>query len=94
MAQRSKTWRFLVGQDQSLNPIIFNGSEDVTLSSQLAYRELIHGKSRFWRKLVDYIFLKLTKEVDHCYNSLVDEADEFGDEEAKIREELKKLGIG
>jgi hypothetical protein len=70
-------YRFLVGIDQALNPMIFGGSENVTLSSQCAYNELCKGKHIRTRKVIDFIFLKLFSEKNHCYESLIDEVGEF-----------------
>jgi hypothetical protein len=79
MKLTSRLYRFIVGLDQACNPLIYGGSEDVTLSAQSAYNELILGKSKFWRKAIDKIFLVLCGEKNHCYESLLAELDEFPD---------------
>lgn len=85
-------YRFIVGIDQALNPIIYGGSEDVTLSAQTAYRELILHKSGWLRKAIDWVFNKLGHS-QHCYRSLYVELDEFPGERELLKKLLADLGV-
>lgn len=84
-------FRFLIGLDQALNPLILGGSEDVTLSAQLAYFELMHGSHVRARKFLDFI----TRPFHdlHCYRSLAGEIDEFPNEREQLIEMLRERGV-
>lgn len=88
----TKLARFVIGLDQALNPLIFGGSEDVTLSAQSAYRELVLNKSGKWRKLIDWIFRRFGQE-HHCYKSLRVEIDEFAGDRELILKLLAEHGV-
>lgn len=74
---KNRFFRFIVGLDQALNPLVYGGSEDVTLSAQSAYNELILHKDSRKRKFIDWIFLNIFGDDNHCYESLLNEIDEF-----------------
>ena len=88
---KSRIFRFIVGLDQALNPLVYGGSEDVTLSAQSAYNELVLHKDHRKRKFIDWLFRKMG-QVDHCYHSLISEIDEFQDADL-IRVILAEKGI-
>lgn len=89
---RNPLVRFIVGLDQALNPLVFGGSEDVTMSAQAAYRELVLRKGGKWRKLIDWIFRRFGQN-DHCYRSLLVEIDEFPTESELILKLLAEHGV-
>lgn len=91
MDRNSRWFRFIVGLDQAFNPLVYGGSEDITISAQTAYRELMLGKSRRTRRVIDWIFARLG-DHNHCYANLLGEIDEFEDRDA-IRAALAKKGI-
>lgn len=86
-------FRFIVGLDQALNPIIYGGSEDVTLSAQTAYRELVLHKSGRVRKIIDWVFSKLFDHPQHCYHSLYVELEEFPEERELLEKMLADHGV-
>lgn len=86
-------FRFIVGLDQALNPIIFRGSEDVTLSAQCAYRELVHHKGNRFRRFIDWLFLTAFDQDQHCFRSLYGEIDEFPHERELILGILAEHGV-
>lgn len=78
------SWRILLWLDQGLNvwgAPIFNrmyktdkfGDEDEVVSSVLGKMQKAGQNTRF-RELVDWTFLKITGQKDHCLNNI--EADE------------------
>lgn len=85
--------RMIVGLDQAMNPIVFGGSENVTISSQSAYRELVLKKSRFPRRAIDWIFRTFFGQTHHCYKSLLIEANEFPLETGNILLLLAEQGV-
>lgn len=89
----SPLFRFIVGLDQAFNPLVYGGSEDVTISSQSAYNELMLGKNRRARQIIDWVFRNFFHQHMHCYYSLLDEADEFHGETAVILAKLLELGV-
>ncbi len=86
-------FRFIVGLDQAMNPLVYGGSEDVTLSAQTAYHELLYGKNKFTRKFIDWIFRTFFGEHQHCYNSLLLELDEFPKEAHVLSSLLRDKGL-
>lgn len=74
--RESRLFRLIVGLDQAFNPLVYGGSEDVTISAQTAYNEIMFGRNIRTRKVLDWIFAKLG-EHDHCMRSLLWEIDEF-----------------
>jgi hypothetical protein len=92
MNTTSHLFRFLVGIDQAFNPLIYGGSENVTISSQSAYNELILHKSHRKRVAIDWLFAKLFDQPDHCYHSLLTELNEF-DNADLIRSMLAEKGL-
>jgi hypothetical protein len=92
ISTKSRFFRFLVGLDQALNPLIYGGSEDVTLSAQAAYREITMGKSIRTRKTLDWLFAKLG-DHQHCYWSLFVELHNFPCERFLLKKKLAELGI-
>ena len=94
MNTSSSFFRFIVGLDQALNPLVYGGSEDVTISAQTAYCELVLGKKKTIRKIIDWIFRRFG-ENDHCYWSLYVEIDEFPkDIQISILKSLAEKGVG
>ena len=87
---KSRIFRFIVGLDQSFNPLVFNGSEDVTISSQTAYNELILGKNRRMRATIDFVFKHVFGQHHHCYRSLLWEIDEFPNQDIILAALLAK----
>jgi hypothetical protein len=85
--------RMIVGLDQALNPIVYGGSENVTISSQSAYRELVQKKSAFPRRAIDWVFRTFFGQKHHCYKSLLVEVHEFFGEEPLIYSLLAEQGI-
>lgn len=88
-----RLFRFIVGLDQALNPIIYNGSEDVTLSAQTAYNEIMLGRNLKTRKVLDWVFRTFFNDHQHCYRSLLAEIDEFSDDRDVLLTELGKLNV-
>ncbi len=94
MNTSSPFFRFIVGLDQALNPIVYGGSEDVTISAQTAYCELVLGKKKRIRKIIDWVFKKFGEDK-HCYWSLYVEIDEFPkDIQLSILRILETHGVG
>lgn len=88
----SRLFRFIVGIDQAFNPLVYGGSEDVTISAQSAYNELILHKDMRKRKAIDWLFRTVFKQEFHCYKSLLDEIDEFENADL-IRIMLSEKGL-
>lgn len=91
--RQSALFRFIVGIDQAFNPLVYGGSEDVTISAQTAYNEILFERNIRRRKTIDWLFLKLFGEVEHCMMSLVAEIDEFPMEREALLAGLRKRGI-
>lgn len=89
---KSRIFRFIVGLDQAFNPLVYGGSEDVTISSQTAYNELLLHKDHKKRVMIDWIFRKFFGEPQHCYYSLFSEMHCF-ENAALIQAVLADLGI-
>lgn len=77
------SWRILLWLDQGLNvwgSPIFNriyktdkfGDEDEVISSVLGKMQKAGRDTRF-RKVVDFAFLKITGQKDHCLNNIEDD---------------------
>lgn len=88
-----RLFRVIVGLDQALNPIFYGGSEDVTLSAQTAYNELILQKNRKTRIVIDWVFGTLFGGKQHCYRSLRGEVDEFPEHREIILTKLSEVGV-
>lgn len=88
-----RLFRFIVGLDQAFNPIIYGGSEDVTVSAQTAYNELILQKNRRTRKALDWVFGNVFGDKQHCYRSLRNEVDEFPEQRELILLKLSEVGV-
>lgn len=88
----TRLFRFMVGLDQALDPVVFGGSENVTISAELAYRELMLNKGNKLRRLVDWASYLYNHRRMHCYRSLLRESYEFPDSEP-IRAKLKSIGV-
>jgi len=65
--KRSRFKRFLLVLDQMLNVLLWNGSQDETVSSHL-YRRIESGKATWFDKLLCQFLRKL--ESNHCFKSL------------------------
>lgn len=93
MKTNTRFFRFIVGIDQAFNPIVYGGSEDVTISAQSGYNELLLNKNRWKRKAIDWLFLTFFNDEQHCYRSLLAEIDEFPKEADLIRKILAEKGL-
>jgi len=65
--KRSRLMRFLLVLDQMFNVLIWNGSQDETISSHI-YRRIEAGKANRLEKAVCWMLRRL--EHSHCYKSL------------------------
>lgn len=90
--RQSALFRFIVGLDQAFNPLVYGGSEDVTISAQTAYNEIMYGRNLRARKFLDWVFAKLGEE-NHCMGSLLAELDEFPLERDVLKAALAERGI-
>lgn len=66
VTKRSKLNRFLLTLDQMFNVILWNGSQDETISSHI-HRRIESGKANWFDKKMCCLFKKL--EDNHCYES-------------------------
>lgn len=64
--KRSRTMRLLLAIDQFFNVLIWNGSQDETISSHM-YRRIEKGKALWIEKITCNLLQKL--ETSHCYKS-------------------------
>lgn len=67
----NRAWNLAVAQDQLGNTSV-GGHEDETFSSR-CFREQDKKKYEVMRIILDWVFLKATGEVDHCYNAFLHE---------------------
>lgn len=67
MKKRSRVKRLLLVIDQLLNVLLWNGSQDETVSSHL-YRRIESGKATWFDKQLCQFLKKL--ESKHCFKSL------------------------
>ena len=67
VAKRSRGFRFLLVLDQMLNVLLWNGSQDETISSHIARRQLA-GTSTWFDDKVCCGLSKL--EYNHCNKSI------------------------
>ena len=88
----TRLYRFIVGLDQAFNPLVFGGSEDVTLSAQAGYNEVMFNRSKILRRLIDGLF-RLFGQKNHCFENLLWEIEEFPVERAEIEARLKIRGL-
>ena len=65
--KRSRWFRFLLALDQMLNVIVWNGSQDETVSSHIG-RRIREGKATWFDKKLCCLLKKL--EHNHCNKSL------------------------
>jgi hypothetical protein len=65
--KRSRFKRFLLVFDQMLNVLLWNGSQDETVSSHI-YRKIEDGKATRFDKYLCHLLRKLEKS--HCQKSL------------------------
>lgn len=65
--KRSRLLRFLLVVDQMLNVLLWNGSQDETVSSHIG-RRITKGKANKFEKLLCCFLRKL--EFEHCKKSL------------------------
>lgn len=65
--KRSRWMRFLLALDQLFNVVIWNGSQDETISSHIHRRQVV-GKAT----MLDNIVCKFLKMIEskHCFKSL------------------------
>ncbi len=66
IAKRSRVMRLLLATDQWFNVLLWNGSQDETISSHIHRRQL-GGVANKFDNLVCYILKKL--DYNHCYES-------------------------
>ena len=64
--KRSRLNRFLLVLDQMFNVILWNGSQDETISSHI-HRRIEGGKANWFDKKICCLLKKL--EDNHCYES-------------------------
>ena len=64
--KRSRLMRFLLSLDQMGNVLLWNGSQDETISSHI-HRRIESGKANWFDKKVCCLLKKL--ENNHCYES-------------------------
>ena len=64
--KRSRLNRFLLVLDQMFNVILWNGSQDETISSHI-HRRIENGKATWFDKKLCCLLKKL--EANHCYES-------------------------
>ena len=64
--KRSRLMRFLLVLDQMFNVILWNGSQDETISSHI-HRRIESGKATWFDKKLCCLLKKL--EDNHCYES-------------------------
>ena len=64
--KRSRLMRFLLVLDQMFNVILWNGSQDETISSHI-HRRIESGKANWFDKKMCCLLKKL--EDNHCYES-------------------------
>ena len=67
MKKRNRTMRFLLAIDQLFNVLIWNGSQDETISSHIHRRQL-NGTATWFDKKICCLLKKL--ESEHCLKSL------------------------
>lgn len=63
VAKRSRGFRFLLVLDQMMNVLLWNGSQDETVSSHIARRQA-NGKATWFDNLICKILNKI--EGNHC----------------------------
>ena len=66
VSKRSRLMRFLLVLDQMANVVIWNGSQDETISSHIA-RKIESGKANWFDKKICCLLKKL--ENNHCNKS-------------------------
>ena len=64
--KRSRLMRFLLVLDQMFNVVLWNGSQDETISSHI-HRRIESGKANWFDKKMCCLLKKL--EDNHCYES-------------------------
>lgn len=69
MKKKSRLLKFLLGIDNAFNGLIFDGSEDHTISGHVGYMSLTTNKKR-WRILEKIINTIFWFDPNHCYNSI------------------------
>lgn len=69
--------RFIVGQDQAFGSLLFGTDPDITISAWVGYCYYVEGRKKIWRYAIDFVFLHLVKQHDHCFASLVREIEDF-----------------
>ena len=67
MKKRNRAMRFLLALDQMFNVLIWNGSQDETISSHIHRRQL-NGTATWFDKKICCLLKKL--ESEHCLKSL------------------------
>ena len=67
MSKRNRLERFLLVLDQMFNVILWNGSQDETISSHIG-RRIVDGKGTWFDKALCCFLQKL--EDNHCNKSL------------------------
>lgn len=66
VAKRSRTMRFILVLDQMLNVLVWNGSQDETISSHI-HRKKLNGTATWFDKTVCCLLKKI--ESEHCLKS-------------------------
>ena len=66
VAKRSRTMRLLLATDQWFNVLLYNGSQDETISSHI-HRRKLEGKATWFDKKLCCLLKKF--EQNHCYES-------------------------
>lgn len=67
VAKRSRTMRFLLVLDQMFNVLLWNGSQDETISSHIQ-RKIQKGTATWFDKKLCFLLKKL--EHNHCEKSV------------------------
>jgi hypothetical protein len=67
MKKRSRGFRFLLVLDQMFNVLLWNGSQDETISSHIG-RRIKNGTATWFDKLICRALKKL--ETSHCYKNM------------------------
>ena len=66
VTKRTKTMRFLLSLDQMFNVLIWNGSQDETISSHI-HRKQMNGTATWFDNKICCLLKKL--ESEHCLKS-------------------------
>ena len=67
ITKRRRFWRFLLAVDQLFNVLIFDGSQDETISSHI-YRRIESGRATKIEHGICWMLRRVTRS-SHCYES-------------------------